>query len=477
MVDLSRQSGVFDQEKVSKGKVAVVGGGAIANYLCAYLCGLGVGTITLVDTYKQEDNHGFLYALGNRIGSRKSKLKEAMSKMNEEISIEDKIDMLSDADVVVECTNDPTSKRNYRKMAEELNKKCNGRIKKVISLGSDFDSSAIGIYTPPRRMSPVEKALSKNRGLSKDESVSRILGKDYYDYFDMPSYKRKEQGSFSSGLIAALCADEIRKVLSPLELDYPLKAWTSFGLYAPERFHQQRKNDGTEENSLPDLAQLKEKKVLVVGAGGTGTYTALNLALTGFGRIDIYDGDTVEDHNRNRQIFFYGKVGKPKASSLAERLSKINPDAEVRGFDEFIDEDSMDRISEEGYDILFSEVDRWTPRKLLNDAAMHSSIPLFDGAVGLDWGRINYYVPGFNKDLNEIFGLEELAANEVPRTEHCNPSVLPPNALVGGVKAAEAVALMFPANYTMNYDKYVHFKGISQDKERLALRPAEPVRR
>ncbi|MFO8016493.1 MAG: ThiF family adenylyltransferase [Candidatus Woesearchaeota archaeon] len=477
MVDLSRQSGVFDQENVSKGKVAVVGGGAIANYICTYMCGLGVGTITLIDTYKGDDDHGFLYSLGNKIDSRKFSLKKAMSKMNEEINIEDKMDMLSNADIIVECTNDPSSKKRYRKIAGELNKECNGKIKKVISLGSDFESSAIGIYIPPRNMSPVERLLAKKKGFSKDESVSKLLGRECYGYFDMPSYEGKEQGSFSSGLIAALCADEVRKVLSPLELDYPLKIGTSFDLSVPERFYNLRKTDRAEGGGVPDLDQLKEKKVLVVGAGGTGTYTALNLALTGFGKIDIYDGDTVEDHNRNRQVLFYGKVDKPKASSLAERLSGINPEAEIRGFDEFIEESTMSRISGEGYDILFSEVDRWTPRKLLNDLAMHNNIPLFDGAVGLDWGRINYYIPGHNKDLNEILKLEERATGEVPRTNHCNPSVLPPNAVVGGVKAAEAVALMFPADYTIAYDKYVHFKGISQDKERLSLKPVEYTRR
>ncbi|MFC6201003.1 HesA/MoeB/ThiF family protein [Lactiplantibacillus nangangensis] len=70
---------------------------------------------------------------------------------------------------------------------------------------------------------------------------------------------------------------------------------------------------------------LKKSKVLLLGAGGTGSNTALNLARLGFGTITIIDGDNVEESNLNRQTYSQADIGLSKVQVLKKHLESINP--------------------------------------------------------------------------------------------------------------------------------------------------------
>ena len=69
----------------------------------------------------------------------------------------------------------------------------------------------------------------------------------------------------------------------------------------------------------------EDKKILVVGCGGTGSFVAEGLCRLLIGCADtiiLVDPDRVEPHNLFRQQFFQGDVGKFKSQVLAERLSR-----------------------------------------------------------------------------------------------------------------------------------------------------------
>ena len=105
--------------------------------------------------------------------------------------------------------------------------------------------------------------------------------------------------------------------------------------------------------------KLLEAKVLLLGAGGLGSPTALYLAAAGVGTLGIVDDDEVDLSNLQRQVIHTtDRIGVPKVDSAEETISAINPDVEVVKYPVRLDASNIVEIIE-GYD-----VDRRRPRQL-----------------------------------------------------------------------------------------------------------------
>ena len=77
--------------------------------------------------------------------------------------------------------------------------------------------------------------------------------------------------------------------------------------------------------------KLLNTKCLIVGAGGLGCPVGLYTSAAGFGYIEIWDEDTIEITNLNRQIAHKtNKIGYNKAENLAKECLKINPNITVK---------------------------------------------------------------------------------------------------------------------------------------------------
>jgi bacteriocin biosynthesis cyclodehydratase domain-containing protein len=76
--------------------------------------------------------------------------------------------------------------------------------------------------------------------------------------------------------------------------------------------------------------RLREAHVVVLGVGGLGTWAALSLACCGVGELTLFDGDTVELSNLNRQILYSeDDIGRPKAAMAAAAIARFNPGISV----------------------------------------------------------------------------------------------------------------------------------------------------
>lgn len=85
--------------------------------------------------------------------------------------------------------------------------------------------------------------------------------------------------------------------------------------------------------------KIKNAKVLIVGCG-VGSLIALLATRTGFANFELWDGDTVEIHNLNRQPFDESDLGKNKAKITAQKIKAINPRTNVKVYPEFLVRDS-----------------------------------------------------------------------------------------------------------------------------------------
>lgn len=59
-------------------------------------------------------------------------------------------------------------------------------------------------------------------------------------------------------------------------------------------------------------------EITIIGAGATGSMSALLLAKCGFGNLRVYDFDTVDDVNINSQFYRLSDIGRPKVEALRD---------------------------------------------------------------------------------------------------------------------------------------------------------------
>ena len=140
--------------------------------------------------------------------------------------------------------------------------------------------------------------------------------------------------------------------------------------------------------------KLMAAKVLIIGAGGLGSPSALYLALAGVGTIGIADFDVVDLSNLQRQVLHHNDdVGRLKTESARDTLLSYNPDVNVVIHDGPItSENAMEIIPQ--YDIVVNGADNFTTRYLVNDACYFAGKPLVDGSILLFDGQATVFVPG-----------------------------------------------------------------------------------
>jgi molybdopterin/thiamine biosynthesis adenylyltransferase/rhodanese-related sulfurtransferase len=147
---------------------------------------------------------------------------------------------------------------------------------------------------------------------------------------------------------------------------------------------------------IGDEGQLKllDSRVLLIGAGGLGSPAALYLAAAGVGRIGIIDADIVDETNLQRQIAHsLDTLGTPKVDSAKRAIEGLNPDVEVRTYRERLTSENIDRILDEGWDVIVDGADNFPTRYLVNDASVWRGIPVVHGSIYRFEGQVTVFKP------------------------------------------------------------------------------------
>ncbi len=139
--------------------------------------------------------------------------------------------------------------------------------------------------------------------------------------------------------------------------------------------------------------KLLDAKVLLLGAGGLGSPTALYLAAAGVGTLGIVDDDVVDLSNLQRQVIHTSeRIGTPKVDSAEESIHALNPDVNVVKYRTRIDASNIVEIIE-GYDVIVDGVNNFPTRYLLNDATVRLKIPVVSASIlGFD-GQLSVFKP------------------------------------------------------------------------------------
>jgi sulfur-carrier protein adenylyltransferase/sulfurtransferase len=139
--------------------------------------------------------------------------------------------------------------------------------------------------------------------------------------------------------------------------------------------------------------KLLDAKVLLLGAGGLGSPTALYLAAAGVGTLGIVDDDDVDLSNLQRQVIHSTqRIGIPKVDSAEESIHALNPDVNVVKYPVRLDASNIMSVIE-GYDVIVDGVDNFPTRYLLNDATVRLRIPVVSASIlGFD-GQLSVFKP------------------------------------------------------------------------------------
>ncbi|XDD45833.1 ThiF family adenylyltransferase [Leptospira sp. WS39.C2] len=129
------------------------------------------------------------------------------------------------------------------------------------------------------------------------------------------------------------------------------------------------------------LKKWNESSVLIVGLGGLGCPAALQLVLSGIGRIGLVDFDIVEVTNLHRQTLFKWKdVGRKKIEVVEEVLKEHAPWLEIETFSEIINSNTNDKLFD-SWDIVVDCTDTISSKYALNNFCLNQGIPLVTASV------------------------------------------------------------------------------------------------
>ena len=140
--------------------------------------------------------------------------------------------------------------------------------------------------------------------------------------------------------------------------------------------------------------KLMQSKVLILGAGGLGSPSAIYLSLAGVGTIGLVDFDVVDLSNLQRQILHHtADVGRSKLQSARDTIHAFNPDVNVVLHETRLEShNAMEIIGQ--YDMVVNGADNFATRYLVNDACYLAGKPLVDGSILIFDGQATVFIPG-----------------------------------------------------------------------------------
>ncbi len=167
----------------------------------------------------------------------------------------------------------------------------------------------------------------------------------------------------------------------------------------PRTLSPERRTRYSRHLLIPELGEegqlrLLDSRVLLIGAGGLGSPAALYLAAAGVGTIGIVDADIVDETNLQRQIAHsLDTLGAPKVDSAKKAIQALNPDVDVITYRERLTSENIDRILDDGYDLIVDGADNFPTRYLVNDASVWRGIPVVHGSIYRFEGQVTVFKP------------------------------------------------------------------------------------
>jgi len=140
------------------------------------------------------------------------------------------------------------------------------------------------------------------------------------------------------------------------------------------------------------MEKAAEKRVIIFGIGGVGSWCAESLVRSGISHLTIVDSDRVCITNINRQLTATTKtIGKVKTEVLKERLLEINPKAEITALQKIYSPETHESFGLESFDFIIDAIDSFSNKIYLIKEATKTNAVFFSSmgaALKIDPTRI-----------------------------------------------------------------------------------------
>ena len=157
------------------------------------------------------------------------------------------------------------------------------------------------------------------------------------------------------------------------------------------------------------------KKICIVGVGGVGGAALEGIVRFGFKNIAIFDFDTVDITNLNRQIISTrDAVGKNKTEVAAARAKSINPDVNIETFDVFIEKDNLNLIKDLKPDYVIDAIDSVRAKLDLIEFCHRENIPVISSmGTGNRLNCTGFVIDKVEKTAGNGCGLSKVMRQEL----------------------------------------------------------------
>lgn len=142
-----------------------------------------------------------------------------------------------------------------------------------------------------------------------------------------------------------------------------------------------------------EQARIRDARVVIVGCGGIGAVTAISLARSGLGHFSLYEFDSYQPSNMNRQITcFIDTMGVNKAIAVRNSILNINPEAEVDACTHAVTPEEIDDVILSG-DVFLPAADSWALSITMLDRAKELGKPAIMAYPVGALGRVSVFLP------------------------------------------------------------------------------------
>lgn len=219
---------------------------------------------------------------------------------------------------------------------------------------------------------------------------------------------------------------------------------------------------------LEGQRKLKRSRVCIVGVGGLGCYSAIQMCSMGVGFLRLIDQDVVETSNLHRQMLYDTQtLGYPKVEVAQKKLNALNPNVVIEALPLTINEETAYDIVKD-VNVIIDGLDHFAPRYTINRACIKENVPFIYGGALETYGNVSTIIPKKTACLECFTGRQ--SDEGLPTCEMIG--VTPPIiATIASIQVSEAIRVLLGRDpLLLNKVLFIDFNSFSFDSFSIAKR-------